>query len=152
MKKLPKVTLSYEYLYQMLLAPIRTKLLLTGIELNVFNALSKPMSAEDVAKTLDTHPSNTRAFLNSLAAIDLLEKKEGIYRNSPIAEAFLVEASPTFLGRLFTSMKPDDQVLQNLPQLVQEGPPPPPEITAPLSSTYLPRDLTPMGWSTSAAK
>jgi hypothetical protein len=122
------VTLSYDGLYQMLLAPIRSKLLLTGIELNVFNVLSEPTSADTVAKTLGTHPSNTRVFLDSLAAIDLLQKKTGRYSNSPIAQAFLVETSPTFLGRIFTFMKPDEQVLQNLPQLVKDGPPHPPEI------------------------
>jgi SAM-dependent methyltransferase len=135
-KKLPEVTLGYEGLYQMLIAPIRSKLLLTGIELKVFNALSEPTSAEAVAKTLGTHPSNTRVFLDGLVAIDLLHKKNGRYRNSPLAQAFLVETSPTFLGRILTFMKPDDQFLQNLPQLVKEGPPIPPE-TRPFSEEAL---------------
>ena len=125
MKKLPEVTLSYEGLYKMLIAPIRSKLLLTGIELKVFNVLSEPKPSKDVASTIGTHPGNTRAFLDSLTAIDLLHKKDGLYRNSPIAQTFLVENSPTYLGRLLTFMKPDDQFLQNLPQLVREGPPPP---------------------------
>jgi SAM-dependent methyltransferase len=124
----------------MLIAPIRSKLLLTGIELKVFNALSEPTSAEAVAKTLGTHPSNTRVFLDGLAAIDLLHKQNGQYRNSPIAQAFLVETSPTFLGRLFTFMKPDDQFLQSLPQLVKEGPPPPPE-TPPFSEEALAKSV-----------
>jgi len=127
MKKLPEVNLSYESLSKMLIAPIRSKLLLTGIELKVFNYLSEPTSADAVAKTIGTHPRNTRVFLNSLVAIDLLQKKDGRYRNLPIAQVFLVENSPTYLGRLFTFIKPDDQFLQNLPKLVKEGPPPPPE-------------------------
>jgi len=127
MKKLPEVNLSYEDLTKMLIAPIRSKLMLTGIELKVFNVLSEPKPSEDVAKAIGTHPRNTRVFLDSLVAIDLLQKKDGLYRNSPITQAFLVENSPTFLGRLFTFMKPDDQFLQNLPKLVKEGPPPPPE-------------------------
>jgi hypothetical protein len=127
MKNLPEVNLSYEGLYDMLIAPIRSKLLLTGIELKVFNVLSEPKQSKDVAKVIGTHPKNTRVFLDSLAAMDLLQKKDGLYRNSPIAQAFLVENSPTFLGRLLTFMKPDDQFLQNLPKLVKEGPFPPPE-------------------------
>jgi ubiquinone/menaquinone biosynthesis C-methylase UbiE len=127
MKKLPEVTLSFEDLTKMLLAPIRLKLLLTGIQLNVFNSLSEPTSAEALVQTLGTHPSNTQLFLDALAAIDLLHKQNGQYRNSPIAQAFLVKTSPTFLGRLITYIKPDDQFLQNLPKLVKEGPPPPPE-------------------------
>jgi hypothetical protein len=127
MKKLPEVNLSYERLYKILIAPIRSKLLLTGIELKVFDVLTEPKAAKDVAKTIGTHPKNTRIFLDSLAAMDLLQKKSGLYRNSPIAQTFLVENSPIFLGRLFTFMKPDEQVLQNLPKLVKEGPHPPPE-------------------------
>ena len=110
----------------MLIAPIRLKLLLTGIELKVFNALSEPKQPKDVAETIGTHPSNTRVFLDGLAAMDLLQKKDGLYRNSPLAQAFLVENSPTYLGRLLTFMEPDDQFLQNLPKLVKEGPTPPP--------------------------
>jgi len=111
----------------MLIAPIRSKLLLTGIELKVFNVLSEPKPSKDVAKAIGTHPRNTRVFLDSLVAIDLLQKKDGLYRNSPIAQVLLVENSPTYLGRLFTFMKPDDQFLQNLPKLVKEGPLPSPE-------------------------
>jgi hypothetical protein len=124
----------------MLIAPIRSKLLLTGIELKVFNKLSELRSFEDVAEVIGTHPRNTRVFLDSLVAIDLLQKKDGRYRNSPIAQAFLVENSPTFLGRVFTVTKPDDQFLQNLPKLVKEGPPPPPE-KAPFSEEALTKGI-----------
>jgi len=127
MKKLPEVNLTYENLYMMLIAPIRSKLLLTGIELKVFNVLSKPKSSEDAAKALGTNPRNTRFFLDSLAAIDILQKKDGLYKNAPIAQTFLTEKSPTYLGRLLPLMKADEQFLQNLPKLVKQGPPPPQE-------------------------
>ena len=127
MKKLPEVNLTYENLYMMLIAPIRSQLLLTGIELKVFNVLSEPKSSENIAKALGTHPTNTRVFLDSLAAIDLLQKKNGLYRNMPIAQAFLTEKSPTYLGRVLPIMKADEQCLQNLSKLVKEGPPPPTE-------------------------
>jgi ubiquinone/menaquinone biosynthesis C-methylase UbiE len=141
MKKLPEVNVRYGDLYQMLIAPIRSKLLLTGIELKVFNELSAPTSADTVAKALGTHPRNTRVFLDSLAAIDLLHKKNGLYRNAPIAQTLLVETSPTYLGRLFTFMKPDDQFLQTLPTLVKNGPPPPPD-TPPFSEEALAEGVT----------
>jgi hypothetical protein len=127
MKKIPEVDQSYEGLYNMLIAPIRAKLMLTGIELKVFNVLSEPKLSKDVAEAIGTHPNNTKVFLDSLAAIELLQKKDGLYRNSPVAQSFLVENSPTYLGRLLTFMKADDQFLQNLPKIVKEGPPPPPE-------------------------
>jgi len=72
MKILPEVNVSFGDLYRMVVAPVRSKLLLTGIELKVFNQLSKPKSADAVAQAIGTHPINTRVFLDSLTAIDLL--------------------------------------------------------------------------------
>jgi len=126
MKKLPEVNESFEELYRMLIAPIKSKLLLTGIELKVFDQLSEPRSAEVVAKALGTHPENTRLFLDGLAASDLIVKKNGLYQNTLAAQTFLVEGSPTFLGQL--SMFQSQfyySSLDNLPKLVKEGPPPP---------------------------
>jgi len=63
----------------MLIAPIRSNLLLAGIELGVFNQLSKPRTAEAVAETLKSHPGNTELFLDGLAACDLITKKGGAH-------------------------------------------------------------------------
>ena len=49
---LPEVNVSCEELYRMLYAPIKAKLMMSGIELNVFNQLSEPKSAEEVAKEI----------------------------------------------------------------------------------------------------
>lgn len=64
MKKLPEVNVSFEELYRMLLGPIKSKLLLTGIELKIFNHLPESKSAEVVAEAIGTHPENTRLFLD----------------------------------------------------------------------------------------
>jgi hypothetical protein len=127
MKKLPEVNQSFEDLFKMVLAPIRSKLLLTGIELKVFNELSEPRSADAVAQAIGTHPRNTALFLDSLTAIDLLQKKNGLYRNSPIAQGFLVEDSPTYLGALL-QLQYSQISLENLSKLIKEGPPPTPEM------------------------
>ncbi len=126
MKKLPEVNESFEELYRMLVAPIKSKLLLTGIELKVFDQLSEPKSADAVAEAIGSHPVNTRLFLDGLAASDLLEKNDGLYQNTPVTQTFLVEGSPTFMGQIFTfSAQMWDAGLNNLPNLVKEGPPPP---------------------------
>jgi len=112
MKKLPEVNVSFEDLYRMLVAPIRSKLLLTGIELKVFNHLSELRSAEAVAEAIGTHQENTRLFLDGLAASDLVVKSDGLYQNTPVSQAFLVEESPTYLGLVFA-----DQFQMNHPVL-----------------------------------
>jgi predicted O-methyltransferase YrrM len=125
MKKLPEVNESFEDLYRMLLGPIKSKLLLTGIELGVFNQLSEPRSADAVAEAISAHPENTRLFLDGLAACDLVVKRNGLYQNTPLAQAFLVEDSPTFLGPILTITAQGFFALDDLPKLVKEGPPPP---------------------------
>ena len=127
MKKLPEVNESFGELYRTLIGPIKSKLLLTGIELKVFNHLSEPKSAEAVAEVIGTHPVNTRLFLDGLAASDLLEKNDGLYQNTPVTQTFLVEGSPTFLGQIFNFWAQSFYV-SDLSKLVKEGsPPPPPE-------------------------
>ena len=66
MKKLPEVNVSFEELYKLLIGSIRSKLILTGIELKVFNHLSEPKSAEAMAKVIGSHPVNTKLFLGGL--------------------------------------------------------------------------------------
>ena len=78
----------------MLFPPIRLKLLLTGIELRIFNHLSDPISARDVSKAIATHPRNTKFFLDGLAAIGLVKKRNGLYKNTPIGTNLFGRRSP----------------------------------------------------------
>ncbi|MEA2051347.1 MAG: methyltransferase [Euryarchaeota archaeon] len=134
MKKLPEVNDSFEELYRMLIAPIKSELLLTGIELKVFDQLSEPRSAEAVAEALGTHPENTRLFLDGLTASDLVVKLDGLYQNTPVAQAFLVENTTTFLGPILSITAQTFFAINDLPKLVREGPPPPPSPEADMCS------------------
>ena len=125
MKKLPEANVTFENLYRMLVAPIRSKLLLTGIELKVFNYLNQPKSAEAVAKTIATHSKNTRIFLDGLVASGLVVKKNNLYQNTPVTQAFLVEGSQTFLGQMIILTEQTFFSLNDLSKLVRDGPPPP---------------------------
>ena len=132
MKKLPEVNVSPRELNEMHIGIIRAKLLLAGIELEIFNHLSESLSADAVAKAISAHPANTRLFLDGLVANGLVAKKNGLYRNTPITQEFLVESSPTFLGQLLILMEEVElwnAALEDLPRLIKEGPPPPsPEV------------------------
>jgi predicted O-methyltransferase YrrM len=106
----------------MVFTPIRSKLLSTGIELKLFNQVSEPQSSDAVSKALGTNSRNTEIFLDALTAIGLLQKKKGLYRNSSLAETFLVEDSSTYFGRGLLMMHSEFS-LENLLELVKEGPP-----------------------------
>ena len=130
MRKLPEIDVSFNELYRIISGPIQSKLLLTGIELKVFNHLSEPRSSDDVAKAIETHPENTRLFLDGLAASNLVVKNKGLYQNTTVTQASLVQESPTFIGEMFTLMSQmQDDAIADLPRLVKEGPPLPSKET-----------------------
>lgn len=123
MNKFPEVGLSFKPLYELLAYPFYTKLLYTGIELKVFNYLTKFDTADAVAHAIDTHPENTKYFLNGLVSIDLLIKKNGQYKNAPIVQKFLVEGVPIYLGKFLTSNSAySSHVLENMTELIKKGP------------------------------
>ena len=81
-----------------------------------------------MAEAISAHPENTRLFLDGLAASDLVAKKNGMYQNTPVTQTFLVESRETFLGQILNFWA-QSFVLDNLSELVKEGPPSPsPEV------------------------
>ena len=125
MKKLPEVDVSFEDLYRILVAQVKSKLLIASIELGVFSHLSEPKSADAVAEAIGANLRNTRVLLDALAACDMILKKEGLYQNTPSSQTFLVEGSPTYLGQFFIISNPwFDSMLDDLPRRVKEGSPP----------------------------
>lgn len=123
MKPLPKGEASYRELYQMLMGPIKARLMMTAVELGVFNELAEFRLPDDVARSIGSHPANTRRFLDGLAMIDLVEKENGRYRNAPITGEFLTKGSPGYLGPLFQLIhEMSIDPLDDLVNLVKEGP------------------------------
>jgi predicted O-methyltransferase YrrM len=123
MKKLPFVENSYKALHDMVIWPIRSKLLMTGIEVGIFDEMEEFRLAGDIAALIETHPENTEKFLNALATIGLVEKRNGLYRNRPESSAFLVRNSPTCLGPFFQMVqRMCVDTLEGLGNLIKDGP------------------------------
>ena len=120
---LPEIDISPEKLYRMCFAAVQSKLLIAGIRLKVFNRLSEPKTAQQAAASIGSHTENTMLLLNGLAACGLLSKKNGLYLNTPIAGAFLVEGSDSYLGEGFIQQADmADMKLDDLIKMVMEGP------------------------------
>ena len=123
MNPLPKETMDYGDLYQILAGSIKTRLMMAGIELNIFDQLGTFRSCKDVARELGTHPGNTGVLLDALVTIDLLEKKKGLYRNLPITQTFLSQASSGYRGGMFQMIEARCvESLKDLTRLVKGGP------------------------------
>jgi (2Fe-2S) ferredoxin/predicted O-methyltransferase YrrM len=67
-----------------------SRAVLTAIELDAFSALGSGADAETVAHRLGTDPRATESLLNALVAMELLEKRDGIFTNSPVSARFFV--------------------------------------------------------------
>ncbi len=73
-----------------------SRVLLTAVELDVFTAVGEGRSAAEVAGVLRTDPRATEMLLNALAAMGMLSKQDGVFRNTPP------------IARYFTAGAPDD--------------------------------------------
>jgi SAM-dependent methyltransferase len=126
MKPLPKETLSYRPLYEITQGALYNKILQAGLSLKVFDQLGEYRTAEEAAQAISAHPDNTRHFLNALATIGLLEKKQGRFRNLPVTDRFLNSSSECYLGPLFRIIQEMSiDSLEDLESLVLQGPCPP---------------------------
>lgn len=77
------------------------KTLLSATKLRVFTELDRngPLTVEELEDSLGLHPRSSRDFLDALVALDLLERENYEYRNTPEAATYLVEAKPSsFVG------------------------------------------------------
>jgi SAM-dependent methyltransferase len=79
----------------------RSRPLLTAFELGLFTALnSEARSSGETAEVLGTDPHATDRLMNALVALGLLDKQDGRFRNTALAESHLVKGRPDYLAGL----------------------------------------------------
>lgn len=71
-----------------------SRALLTAIELDVFTSVADGAAANEVASRLGTDQRATEMLLNALVALEMLEKNDRVFRNTPAAARFLTASSP----------------------------------------------------------
>ena len=76
-----------------------SKTLLSAVEMEVFTELARgPEALEPLAGRLGLHPRSSRDFLDTLVALGFLERKDGIYSNTPATDLFLDKHKPSYIG------------------------------------------------------
>jgi hypothetical protein len=76
-----------------------SKTLLSAVELGVFSTLANaPADLETLQKKLALHPRSARDFLDTLVALRLLERENGVYSNTADTDLFLDRAKPSYVG------------------------------------------------------
>ncbi len=103
----------------------RSKTMFAALSLGVFDRLhAAPASAFELAQALGAHADALERLLDGCAALELLRKQDGIYRNSEAAETYLCTSSAHTLSGY---IRYSDQALYpmwgNLADAIREGTP-----------------------------
>ena len=76
-----------------------SKTLLSAIEMGLFTELAhRPEDLETLRGRLGLHPRSARDFLDTLVALGFLERRDGVYRNTPDTDLFLDSRKPSYVG------------------------------------------------------
>jgi len=80
-----------------------SQVLFAALDFGLFSELANgPLDAEAIRERLRLHPRSIRDFLDALVALRLLERKDGLYSNTPEADFYLNHTKPTYIGNFFT--------------------------------------------------
>jgi hypothetical protein len=76
-----------------------SKTLLSAVELDLFSELAAaPLDGETLRQQLGLDRRGARDFFDALVALGLLERRYGIYRNTPDTELYLDRNKPSYVG------------------------------------------------------
>lgn len=93
--------LTPDKILQLGLGFLASKTLLTAVELGLFTRLAEqPMDAASLTRSLGLHPRGARDFFDALVALGMLDRTDGLYRNTPEADLFLNRHQPSYVGGL----------------------------------------------------
>jgi len=100
---------------------VRSQVLFAAVEGHVFELLETPRSAEDVAAQRNWDRRGTRMLLDGLLALGLVEKQDGLYRNTPLASACLVPGGAAYQGHIIRHHMHGAPLWQRLGEAVRTG-------------------------------
>jgi O-methyltransferase domain/Dimerisation domain len=77
-----------------------SKTLLSAVELGVFSELAQAgaLDGEALRERLGLHQRSATDFFDALVALDMLEREDGRYANTPATDLFLDQAKPSYVG------------------------------------------------------
>lgn len=103
-------------------AMLEAQLMFGAIELDLFEYLEDPISAERLAKKLDYDATNLKWLLQALTAMDFLIKTDKGFQNLPQTEYYLHPKSEMYLGEQLLYWK-EMTSIDTLVDLVKKGAP-----------------------------
>ncbi|PQA87902.1 methyltransferase [Hyphococcus luteus] len=91
-------------------------------EVGIFDALCEtPLSFDALADKLSLNRRALSALMAMLCGLNLVTRREGVYRPAPVTRAYLKSDSDYFWGPLFSSYKDESRVHKQLLELLKQG-------------------------------
>jgi O-methyltransferase domain/Dimerisation domain len=76
-----------------------SKVLLSAVEMGLFTELADhPLDVNALKTRLGLHERGAADFLDALVALKMLERKDGLYANTPSTAVFLDKRKPSYMG------------------------------------------------------
>jgi len=102
----------------------KTCVLHTAVKLDVFTVIGdRHLTAEEVSHLLEGAGRGVERLLNALVAIELLDKKDGKFVNTPSGRELLAKDSPKYLGHIIMHHHHLLESWSQLDQAVKSGKP-----------------------------
>lgn len=80
-------------LNQLTRAFMESRAVLTALELDIFSKLGSGATAAQVANAVGGKPHSTEMLLNALVSLGLLQKKDGLFSNTPVTARYFAAGS-----------------------------------------------------------
>lgn len=93
------------------------------IKLNVFDVVEDTHNLEEIANKLELELDPLERLLNALVAMELLEKKENSYFNTPISTKFLIKTSKAYYGDFILLYEGMDNTWRELDKVIKTNSP-----------------------------
>ncbi len=108
---------------ELILAFRRSKTMFTAVQFGIFDRLAnRPARAQELAKDLGVNASALARLLDGCVSLGLLTHTDAAYRNTPVADRFLVRNSPSTLnGYIRYSNESLYKLWDHLEDAVREG-------------------------------
>ncbi|HPO14295.1 MAG TPA: methyltransferase [Candidatus Hydrogenedentes bacterium] len=102
-------------------SPWAAQLLFTALDTGIFTHLQSPIAPETLAAQLNWDPRATRAVLEALRTLGLIERTGGHYQNTPLTNHCLVPDSEAYQGNFLRHMQRTNEVWAHLSTTLQTG-------------------------------
>lgn len=100
-----------------------SRVLLTANNFGVFEYLKLPQTAENIASKIKTNLRATEILLDALAGLRLIKKSSNKYKNSSLANRFLMPDSPYYQGNIIKHLDTAWKNWSELDEVIKTGKP-----------------------------